>query len=473
MPSLEAGAVGRRLRAFTPSRDHINAVLQAAGPTALARARWLVRNNPYASNAVECFASNAVGAGIVPSWLVEDPALKRAGQDLWLRWTDEADAEGLTDFYGLQRRIARELFIAGECFVRIRPRRSEDGLAVPMQLQTLPAEMLRIDDNLPAAGNFAVRAGIEFDGIGRRVAYRFLRRHPGDSTDPGAAGEYVRVPASQVIHIIDPVEAGQLRGVPRLAPAVVKLFLLDQYDDAELERKKIAALFAGFVTRPSADDPMFGEGEQDGEGGAIAGLSPGTMQVLLPGEDVRFSDPADVGGNYEAFQYRTLLAVAAACGLPYAALTGDMLKANYSNTRAALMELRRRIEAFQHSVMVYQFCRPVWSAFLRAAALDGALRMPGFARDARPYLRAKWIPPRWEWVDPLKDRQAEKLAVDAGFKARSDVIEAEGYDAEEVDRRIAEDHRRERELGLDFQGAATTRGERATPESPTEPAEAA
>ena len=66
------------------------------------------------------------------------------------------------------------------------------------------------------AGNGnAIRQGIEFDRIGRRVAYHFLRRHPGDSTDPGLAGEMVRVPASEVIHVIDPVEGGQLRGVSK------------------------------------------------------------------------------------------------------------------------------------------------------------------------------------------------------------------------------------------------------------------
>jgi capsid protein len=53
-------------------------------------------------------------------------------------------------------------------------------------------------------------------------------------------------------------------------------------------------------------------------------------------------------------------------------------------------------------------------------------------------------------VDPLKDRQAEKLAVDAGFKSRSDVVEAEGSDPEENDNRIAADKARAEALGLDF-----------------------
>jgi capsid protein len=42
---------------------------------------------------------------------------------------------------------------------------------------------------------------------------------------------------------------GQIRGEPWLARALVKLNELDQYDDAELVRKKTAAMFAGFITR--------------------------------------------------------------------------------------------------------------------------------------------------------------------------------------------------------------------------------
>ena len=39
------------------------------------------------------------------------------------------------------------------------------------------------------------------------------------------------------------------------------------------------------------------------------------------------------------------------------------------------------------------------------------------------------------------------------------MIESEGYDAEEVDRRIAADHAREEELGLKFGRPATARVE--------------
>jgi lambda family phage portal protein len=334
---LEGAMSRRRLRGWQPPRENINSLVASGGPRLLARARELVVTNGYAANACEAYAANLIGDGMKPSSLIEDPDLRDRVQRLWMAWTDEADADGLTDFYGLQAMVAREMFIAGECFVRLRPRRAEDGLLVPMQLQLLQSEMLPFEKTEVLSGNRRIRCGIEFDAIGRRLAYHFHRRHPGDSTDQGdVIPETVRVPAEDVLHIYRPIDAGQIRGLPHVAPAMVRLFLLDQYDDAELDRKKTAAMFAGFITKSAPEEPLMGEVEDTGEGIGIASLEPGTLQVLLPGEDIRFSSPADVGGGYEAFQYRTLLAISASLGLPYHLVTGDVRQANYSSLRAAV-----------------------------------------------------------------------------------------------------------------------------------------
>jgi capsid protein len=91
---FEAGLANRRLRGFQPSRAHLNTLIAAAGPDITARARWLVRNNGYAANAIESWAGNVVGAGIKPSSMISDSSLKAQVQKLWLDWTDEADTEG-------------------------------------------------------------------------------------------------------------------------------------------------------------------------------------------------------------------------------------------------------------------------------------------------------------------------------------------------------------------------------------------
>jgi lambda family phage portal protein len=462
---LEGAMSQRRLRGWQPPLENINSLVASGGPRLLARSRELVVTNGYAANACEAFASNLVGDGIKPSSLIEDPALRDQVQRLWLAWTDEADADGLTDFYGLQAMVAREMFVAGECFVRLRPRRSEDGLLVPIQLQLLQSEMLPFEKTETAADGNRIRCGIEFDLIGRRVAYHFRRRHPGDSTDQGMfTSETVRVPAGDVLHIYRPIDAGQIRGLPHVAPAMVRLFLLDQYDDAELDRKKTAAMFAGFITKTAPEEQLMGEIEATDDSGATVSLEPGTLQVLLPGEDVKFSSPADVGGGYEAFQYRTLLSVSASLGLPYHLVTGDVRQANYSSLRAELVEFRRRVEQLQHGVVAHQLCRPVWARWLETAVLSGALEIPDFARSPARYRPVNWIPPRWDWVDPLKDIQAQVLAMEAGIVSRRKVVQATGYDVEEIDRENATDAARVAALGLHYRTSpGETQGARATP----------
>lgn len=443
--AYDAARARRRLAGWTASRESAKTIMARDGAMMRDRARDVVRNNPYAASAIDSFTANLVGAGIKPSALIDDGDLREAVNRAWLRWTDECDADGLADFYGMQAIVARAMFESGEIFVRFRPRQMGDGLVVPLQIQLVESDMLDFTFNEAAANGNTIISGVEFDLIGRRVAYHFYKEHPGDVFPVGTdSRERVRVPASEVLHIFRPLRAGQVRGVPIVAPAIVKLWLLDQYDDAELDRKKVAAMYAGFITSPAPDETMDDESNL-AEG--IATLEPGTMQTLLPGEEITFSSPAEVGGSYEAFQYRTLLAVFSAMGVPYTLGTGDLKRANYSSLRGAIVEYRRRLEQLQHGVLVFQLCRPIWKRWVSDAALSGTLSMR--ALDAS--VSVKWIPPKFEWVDPYKDRQAELVAVRAGFKARADVIEAEGYDPEEVDRRIAADREREARLGLNFE----------------------
>ena len=174
------------------------------------------------------------------------------------------------------------------------------------------------------------------------------------------------------------------------------------------------------------------------------------MVKLLPGEDVKFTEPGDVGGMYTEFMRVQLRAIAAGLGVTYEQLTGDLERVNYSSIRAGLLEFRRRCEQFQHQVMVFQFCRPVWQAWVEAAVVAGEIDALDFAKNRNQYLDVEWRPPSWDWVDPLKDMNAEVVAVRAGFKPRSAVINEMGYDEEVVDRQVAADNARADSLGLTF-----------------------
>ena len=458
-PLHEAAGGGRRSFAWLPANPGAVAALMATQTELRTKSRDLVRRNAWANAALESYVANAIGTGIKPQSLVADAALRERIQMLWRDWTLDADASGLTDFYGLQALACRAMLEGGEALVRIRYRRPEDGLAVALQLQVLEPEHLPVTMNTTAANGNVIRAGIEFDRLGRRVAYHLYRAHPEDGALAPMSGnggiETVRVDASEILHLFRPLRPGQIRGEPWLARALVKLNELDQYDDAELVRKKTAAMFAGFITRLAPEDNLMGEGVSDANGVALAGLEPGTLQILEPGEDVKFSQPADVGASYADFLRMQFRAVAAAMGVTYEQLTGDLTQVNYSSIRAGLLEFRRRCEALQHGVLVHQLCRPIWQAFIEQAALEGALSLPGYARGGqakrREYLAVKWIPQGWQWVDPKKEFDAMLTAIRSGLLSRSEAISSFGYDAEDVDREIAADNARADALGLVFE----------------------
>ena len=285
------------------------------------------------------------------------------------------------------------------------------------------------------------------------------RVHPRDASSLNAGyNQLVRVPAEQVLHIFEPVEPGQLRGVPRLAPVLKRLRSLDNYDDAVLFRQEVANLFAGFISRPPPEgrqlalDPVTGQPFNEDRDGftPMVALEPGTMQELGPGEEVEFSKPPDAGNNYPDFMRQQLMAAAAGTGTPYEILTGDMREVNDRALRVVLNEFRRRLEQLQFGVYVHQLCRPVRAAWMDMAVLAGRLKLDDYAQRRREYLRTRWVPQGWAYIQPVQDIQARMMEVNAGFNSRSEMVLRSGYDAETVDAENAADQARAQKLGLNY-----------------------
>jgi lambda family phage portal protein len=448
----DAAGNGRRAKGwYAPASGPSLASLSGLS-TLRNRARHAARNDPYAAAAIDRLVSNMIGTGITPRPRTSDPGIRAALIELWEDWTTESDADGLTDFYGLQALVCRVLLEAGECFVRLRPRLPVDGMAVPLQLQLLEPEFVPHEKNGTNGAN-SIRAGIEFNPVGKRVAYWMYRHHPHDGQWNGV-NEPVRIPAEQVLHIFEPLRAGQLRGIPTLAPVLARMKSLDDFDDAVLFRQEVANLFAGFIRKPVPEDP--GVDPMTGMPAAYAadgftpmtGLEPGSMQELMPGEEVDFSDPPDAGNAYPDFMRQQLQSVASGVGLPYELLTGDLRNVNDRVIRVVLNEFHRRIEQRQFAIFIHQLCRPIRATWLDSAALSGAIALPEFEARRREYLRTRWAPQGWAYIHPVQDVQAQEMRIKAGLTSRSEVVLRDGYDAELIDEENAADHERERRLGL-------------------------
>ena len=439
--SLEAAGGGRRWE-HAKSIPSLNTTILSGGTIAAQRGAWYARNNPWIAAAVDSLTGNIVGAGIKPQSMHPDRAVRERLQALWLRWTDVADPGGLADFYGLQAMAVRAMIESGESFARLRV--AADSQSIPLRIELLDRDQVPSDLHRDVGGGTRIRAGIEFDSAGRRSACWISPSRPGDPLG-SLRMEPVRVPAADCIQLFKTLVPGQLRGITWLAPVLLRLHELDQFEDAALVKAKVAALFTGFITDP--DGTAGGLPGSVNSGVLTVGMEPGSLIPLPPGADIRFSTPSEHDA-YAPFVKNHLRAVAAGIGLPYELVSGDLEGVTYSSIRAGLIEFRRRIEQLQHNVVVHMFCRPVWERFVRLAVLTGDLPARDFGQDPEAYTGCAWLPPKFDYVDPIKDVQADIMAIDAGLKSRSQAISERGFDAEHVDAEIAADEERASQLGL-------------------------
>lgn len=433
--SYDGAKTGRRTAGWTTGGTSANAEIAPAMSLLRNRSRDLVRNNPYAAKAINSLVSNAIGTGITPN--LSD------GQTLWAKWATECDADGQLDFYGLQMLAARTVRESGECLIRLRYRLPSDGLSVPLQIQVLEPDYLDNTryENLPNGG--WIQHGIEFDAIGKRAAYWLYKQHPGEQSPNLSGMQSYRVPAADILHIYEKTRPGQSRGVPTLAPSMLKMRDLDDYEEAELVRKGIEACFAAFV---SSDDEGLMLGQSSTETGPaprrLENLSAGMISYLKPNENVTFGAPNAMAG-YNDYIKTQLHAIAAGAGITYEQLTGDLSQVNYSSIRAGTLEFRRMVEQWQWLTFIPMMCQPIMTAWLNSAVLAGKMKNAN--------VTVNWTTTRFDWVDPVKDVTGELMEIAAGLKPWSEAVRGRGFDPGNNIAEIAREQQAFTDAGISIQ----------------------
>jgi lambda family phage portal protein len=441
--AYDGARTDRRTGGWVTTGKSANAEIAAAIVKLRERSRDLVRNNAYAARAVAEVVGNAIGTGITVQARSGSPDLDKAINAAWTAWMEQCDADSQLDFFGIQALVARTVFESGECLVRFRQRRPGDGFQIPLQLQVLEPDYLDQSKTQKTETGYVIQ-GVEFDLVGRRTYYWLFGQHPGEITQTSLRGSLVsaRVPASEVLHIYRKDRPGQVRGVPWLAPVVITLRDLDEYEEAELVRKKIEACFAAFVTQPQGPEgPSIAPAATDPTTGKrIESFEPGMIEYLKPGEEITFSTPSTSTG-YREYVAAKQAQIATGLQLTYEQLTGDLSRVNYSSYRAGLLSFRNGIEAFRWLTFIPMFCAAVWERFLTVAYIAGAIPNPG------PF-RAEWTPPGFGSVDPYKDSVATLNRIRAGTLTLRQAIAEQGYDPDTQLDQIAEINRLLDERGI-------------------------
>lgn len=437
----DAAGNGRRIAKWAPPTSGPNRAIDGL-QRIRDRARDTTRNDWAGASGVQKWVTALVGVGITPRWKTA------AIGDAWGQYVPHADADGTCDAYGLQTLAVRAWIDSGEVFMRRRPRSINSQLPAPVQVQVIEADFVPLFDTdqwpgMPQGNR--IRQGIELNRLGKRIAYWMYREHPGDghaSSYPGA-DQLIRVLASDVSHVFEPKRPGQLRGVSNLAPVLVRLRNTMDFEDAVLDKQKLANLFVAFVKRALPEqwdeiefDAMTGLPKfYNDTGTPMVALEPGIMQELRPGEDVTFANPPEAGTTFSEYMRTSHMGTAAGAGLPYELFAGDIKDISDRTLRVVVNEWRRLCEQLQWQIVIPRICAPMVTWWAEAAVLSDDLS-PQLALEA---LTPTWTPHGWPDLHPTQDIEGRIKARDAGFTSTSAVIARTGDDPRQVQQQIEED----------------------------------
>jgi len=448
MRDTKSGVIASRVAPLTSHRDDVRRSWTRAAGLAMD----LIQNSGRLKGAVDQVLADTVGVGLT---LAPDPDLTGLGYDdaqkaEWIRlikkrwrgfWGSARECDMRGKLTGAQMvDIALRWHIAyGEVtgvFDYFAPdTRARYGIRSGTKLRLYPPTRL-VQDTNPMLGLFQ---GVSHDENGRAVGYRFQTSVSGLKNTRDYAA-YDRDGRPLVMHIFDPMDSEDVRGISQLAPAFRKHIQAEMLDDATLQMAILQTVFAITLTSeaPSQDAYEALEVLKENEGGegyakeylgylgsqldraAESRISVGAdpqVSHLGPGEKLGLETANVPGKDFLPFSNALARDMARTIGITYGGLTMDHTNATYSSVRmenasiwAVVMRRRERIAA--------PMCQMVFANWLDEEIGEGRIPFRGGYRAFRAnrdrICTANWQGPAKPTADDLKSARASSERLENG-----------------------------------------------------------
>lgn len=432
-----------------------------------AKSRDLDRNNDYAGGLIDAIVDNSVGTGLVMHAALDVESLgieetqaqefEQAAEAAWYNWAPTASAmssaNGPRDSIDDIVRLAlRTVLVDGEFLGRI-VTFNDVGRAARGSRYSVAIEPIDVDrlvspgrGKMETRGGRTIRHGIEVNAFGRPVAYWILKQHPRERGLIATfnEGDFVRVPAEDIVHIYDRKRVGQTRGVPFLSRS------LDTFEDvakliqAELVTARVNACQSLFIRQSNAAT-FAGNvpGQLNSQGNREEYLEPGIIRRLGPGEEPFPFNPNRPGDAFAPFLAALLAKLAAGASVNTELVSRDYTKTTFSGGRQSS---RMALKLFQRlgRLIADRLCQRMYERVLMEAIQAGDVALPGSAtpQRVRQWAGAVWAGPEWDgYANPLQEINAAKTAIEIGISSPSIEAAKLGRDAAEVARAREKDRR--------------------------------
>lgn len=423
--NFSAAQSSRLTSDWSASGVSLNSILSTQGQPLRARAKAL-RDNEYFKKFLWMLVCNTIGANgmTLKNKAMEPPSLNEGKivpgaldvlantliEWAWLLWGTKENCtttKKLT-WTQVQNLAIREFGTVGETLWRMRFGAEADNI-FGFALEPIAIDRLHSQSNYNLSNGNKVRMGVETNAGGKIIAYWITDTDPTDVLwNVGNAYDPKRYPAELFVHPFIMEETAQVRGYPWAAASMLRMKMLQGYDEASIVGARAAASKMAFITKTGTGVEYEGPNAQGG--GKYMDAEPGLLEELPQGMDVKVVDWNQPNANYDPFIKACVRGMANGLLVSYPNLGNDYGEVNFSAGRMARQEeteVWKMVQAFISA----DFHEPIFSNWLKWSLLSQAIKftlasgreiiLPAskYEKFNEPQFHGR----RWDWVDPTKE----------------------------------------------------------------------
>lgn len=424
--NYDAGSYGRLNSAWRVFNESAELTDRNERDIIRARCRDLERNSDMANSVLSAFKRNVVGNGFTLQARTADDHFNTTIENLWKEWNkkDNCDVTGMQSFNQILRMAVVRKKVDGGILLK---KCYTSGGLIPFKLQALEVDELAVYQNTPNNKKNKVVGGIEYNEYNKPVGY-WIQQYSIDGFEIPDAKYY---PAEDIIYYFSKSRPSQIREMSDFTPTLTRIRDANEFMTAVSVKERIAACLSVFIKRAMPQASGVGRGTQgptplnsnyDGKK-----LSPGMISELNPGDEIQVVDPKGSASDSADFLKLQQRLVGAGQGLSYECTSRDMSQTNYSSARQGSIEDELTF-AEETELLCENLMDEVYQTFITSCYLAGLIDVPGFWDKKSDYMAHEWVASPKKWIDPKKESDANKIALETGQKTFKQIAAEQGHD---------------------------------------------
>ncbi len=473
-----ASNVNQNIALWQPNLRSADAEILRDSAKVRARARDLERNHPYARQAIRISRLGVIGKRLRYSCRpdyrflgIDFEEAVRWGQEFERLWEQYAHGPGFYIDAGRRMSFSQLVGLAHDRdFVDGESLTTAEWRKTPSKWQSCfqAVDIDRLSNPNGAPETLYLKGGVMLGELSEPLGYYIRDSHPADIALVGArtmSWSFVRRETdwgrTVAMHSYDMGRAGQTRGISELASVISDMKMGREYTENALAAAILQSSYAAvMVSQQNYKDALeviaASPPSTDGSQPSIADMALETLEaaieyhdhakirfngvqvpILFPGEDLKLLTPGQKADSLADFQSQATKSYAAGTGTDPISVSQDYSDVNYSAAKMSVASNCRSYEARRERI-VSTVAVPMVRNFLEEVVHSGAMPLPKGVQPVDFYdaldalICGKFITAGAPMLDPIKERQGQKLGLEIGAETLQDICAEEGKDYLEV-----------------------------------------